>query len=401
MNEGNRIIPLTDWLRWAAVGLVWLLAACSSPAATPTATAIPPATVAPTPAATPTAPPPTPAPAAAPVQSESAGPAAAAIEVFLATAFDGAPFRGAVLAARQGQVMMRRGYGLADAEQGIANEPETRFRLGSVTKPITALAVLTLQAGGKLDVQQSVCAYLSDCPAAWQPITLHHLLSHTSGIPDLTRFADFEATKGQPSTPAQTIARFADRPLDFAPGARWDYSNSNYIVLGAVIEQVTGQSYADYVQVAIFDPLGMASSGYDHNLATLAVGYRPDGTRADFIDMSIPFAAGALYSTVDDLYTLDRALVAGALLPTALQAALFTQYAPIPDRTRTLGYGYGWIIEQQPQGTVIWHNGSIEGFSAGLARYVTPDLVIVVLSNEEQRNPQTVIDGIAAILLGR
>lgn len=401
MNAGKQIVSLAGWLRWMAVGLVWLLAACSRPAATPTATAIPPATVAPVPAATPTVSPPALAAAAATALPAIDTPDAAAIEALLATAFDGAPFRGAVLVARQGQVMLRRGYGLADAEQGIANGPETRFRLGSVTKPITALAVLTLQAAGKLDVQQSVCAYLLGCPAAWQPITLHHLLSHTAGIPDLTRFADFEATKGQPSTPAQTIARFAERPLDFAPGARWDYSNSNYIVLGAVIEQVTGRSYADYVEAAIFAPLGMASSGYDHNLDALAVGYRPDGTRADFIDMSIPYAAGALYATVDDLYTLDRALVAGALLPAELQAALFTPYAAIPDRARDLGYGYGWIIEQQPQGTVLRHNGSIEGFSAGLARYVTPDLVIVVLSNEEQRNPQTVIDGIAAILLGR
>jgi CubicO group peptidase (beta-lactamase class C family) len=400
----NRLYEIT-WLWWA-VGLLGLLAACSRPAAAPAVAPTPQATATSALAATLPATEPTPTPAATPPPAETAAPEvampeAAAIDAFLATAFDGAPFRGAVLAARAGEMILRRGYGLADAEQNIANGPETRFRLGSVTKPITALAVLTLVAADKLDVQQPVCVYLTDCPSAWQPITLHHLLSHTSGIPDLTRFANYEATKAQPSTPSETLARFSGRPLDFAPGTAWDYSNSNYIVLGAIIEQVTGQSYADYVQTAIFDPLGMASSGYDYNLDTLAVGYRPDGTRADFLDMSIPFAAGALYSTVDDLYTLDRGLVAGTLLPAEIQAGLFTPHATIPDRARTLGYGYGWIVEEGPQGTVLWHSGSIEGFSAGLARYVEPDVVIVVLSNEEQRNPQPVIDGIAAILIGQ
>ena len=206
-------------LRWVTVGLVWLSAACSSrPAVTPTATPIPPAVVTAVQATTSTLVSPTPTLA----EDTADAPETAVIEAFLATAFEGEPFRGAVLVARQGEVILRRGYGLADAEHGIANAPETRFRLGSVTKPITALAVLTLQAAGKLAVQQSVCAYLSDCPTAWQSITLHHLLSHTSGIPDFTRFPDYELSKGQPSTPTQTITRFAGRPLDCAPGTRWD-----------------------------------------------------------------------------------------------------------------------------------------------------------------------------------
>jgi CubicO group peptidase (beta-lactamase class C family) len=327
-------------------------------------------------------------------------PEAAAIDTFLQTAFEGQPFRGAVLVARQGKILFSQGYGLADAKQQIANTLQTRFRLGSLTKPITAVAVLTLQAAGKLDLRRTVCSYLADCPPAWQPITLHHLLSHTSGIPELTRLPGFEASKGQPSTPAETMARFSGLPLDFAPGNHWEYSNSNYIVLGALIEQVSGQPYERYLRAAILTPLGMNDTGYLEG-AAVAEGYRPDGRPAEFIDMSIPFAAGGLFSTVGDLYALDRALVQGNLLPAALRDAMFTVQTPFPPGEGPGGYGYGWVVEERPAGKVIWHNGNIEGFSTGMRRFVTPDLVIIILSNEERRNPNAVIEGIAAIVLGR
>ncbi|MCC6169785.1 MAG: beta-lactamase family protein [Caldilineaceae bacterium] len=324
---------------------------------------------------------------------------AEAIDALLATVYDGAPFRGAVLVAHRGAVILRRGYGQADSAAGIANTPQTRFRLGSLTKPITALAILKLQAAGRLDGTQPVCAYLAACPPGWAEITLHHLLSHTSGIPDFTRFADFPSTTGQATTPLETIARFADRPLDFAPGARWEYSNSNYIVLGVVIEQVMGQPYAAALQELLFAPLGMDDSGYDTMESGLAVGYLPDGSEAAFLHMSIPFAAGGLYAGVEDLYTLDRALMGEDLLPRDLRDQMWTAHASIPGPGPAQGYGYGWVVSEGPQGKVVGHNGSIEGFSAGLRHYLGPDLLIVALSNEERRDPNRVLDGIAAIML--
>jgi CubicO group peptidase (beta-lactamase class C family) len=339
---------------------------------------------------------------ATPCPDEAAASASAeaqAIDALLATVYDGAPLRGAVLVARQGEVVLSRGYGWADAAAGIANTPQTRFRLGSLTKPITALAILKLQAAGRLDVMQPVCTYLAECPPAWAAITLHHLLSHTSGIPDLTRFADFAATTGQATTPLETLARFANHPLDFAPGSAWDYSNSNYIVLGVVIEQVTGQTYAAHVQDALFAPLGMDNSGYDTMANGLAAGYLPDGSAAAFVHMSLPFAAGGLYSTVEDLYTLDRALLAGDVLPDDLRGQMWTAQASIPGPGPTQGYGYGWTVTEGPHGKAVGHNGSIEGFSTGLRHYLEPDLLIVALSNEERRNPNLVLDGVAAIML--
>jgi CubicO group peptidase (beta-lactamase class C family) len=325
-------------------------------------------------------------------------PALPAIDELLATLYDGQPFRGAVLAARHGELLHSKGYGLADEEQQLVNTPATRFRLGSVTKPITAIALLQLHAAGQVDLQTSVCAYLSPCPSAWSPITLHHLLSHTSGIPDFTEFPDFATTKGQPSTPRATLARFAERPLDFAPGEQWRYSNSNYIVLGLVIEQVTGKPYESVVQEQLFAPLGMTGSGYDHNLDSLAVGYLPSGAPADFLDMSIPYAAGGLYSTVEDLYRLDRALVEGRLLTPELRAAMFDVQARFIPPEPPGGYGYGWTVMERPDGVWVGHNGSIEGFSAGIWHKLDEDLLIVVLSNEERRSPLAVVEGIARLL---
>ena len=166
-------------------------------------------------------------------------------------------FTGAVLVARNGEVLLRQGYGLADRERNIPNTPQTKYRLGSITKQFTAMAILMLQAQDKLNVQDPICRYISECPITWQDITIHHLLTHTSGIPNLTDFHDYQATKATPSPPEQTIARFKDKPLGFPPGEQWSYSNSGYIVLGHIIEQASGLSYEAFLQQYIFEPLQM------------------------------------------------------------------------------------------------------------------------------------------------
>ena len=298
--------------------LVLALVGCS-PATAPTTavppTAVPTAVSEPTvePTLEPTAdplPPTTEPEAPAPAASEDAlsPETAAEIDSFLAAAYEGEPFQGAVLVARNGEVLLRKGVGMADQSASIANGPETKFRLGSLTKPFTAVAVLMLYEQGLLDIDEMICQYLVDCPPAWQAIAVHDLLAHTSGIADLTMLPDFPDFKTEPTTPLQTLARFRDLPLEFAPGERWSYSNSNYIVLSAILEQVSGQRYEAFVEEHIFAPLGMVNSGYDHNDGETATGYLPDGSAAEFIDMSLPSGAGGLYSTVDDLYRFDRAL---------------------------------------------------------------------------------------------
>ena len=306
-------------------------------------------------------------------------------------------FSGSVLIAQAGQVLVSKGYGLADQAQNLPNTPQTKFRLGSLTKQFTAVAILMLQAQGALDVQDPICNYLPDCPPAWQTITIHHLLTHTAGLPNFTDFPDYEASKQLPTTPEQTISRFQDKPLDFEPGEGWNYSNSGYIVLGLIIEQASGQPYADFLQTHIFTPLGMTSTGYEDDASQLAIGYANGATVADVIDMSIPFAAGALYSTVEDLYLWDQALATEKLLPQALLDAMFTPWAAIPE-SNGLQYGYGWLVGEQFGHQVVGHNGSIEGFAASFMRFPNEQVVIIALSNLQATNPNAISQQLAQIV---
>jgi CubicO group peptidase (beta-lactamase class C family) len=232
------------------------------------------------------------------------------IDTYVNGLVDDGTFSGSVLVAQNGEVVLTEGYGLADREQNRPNTPQTKFRLASITKQFTAMAVLILQEQGKLHVQDPICQYLSLCPAAWEAITIHHLLTHTSGIPSFTSFPDYVTSRATPSSPGQTFGRFKDMPLDFQPGEKWSYSNSGYIVLGLIIEQASGKSYEEFLHHNIFVPLQMNNSGYDHNDGSLAIGYSGgigQWRTAPYIDMSIPYAAGGLYATVEDMYRWDQA----------------------------------------------------------------------------------------------
>lgn len=329
------------------------------------------------------------------------GPAHAALlptlDQFLTEQTNANLFSGAVLVAQNGQILISKGYGMADRAHQRPNTPQTKFRLGSLTKSFTALAILQLQAQGKLNVQDPICHYLPDCPAAWQAITLHHLLTHTAGIPDLVRLPDYAQTKTIPSTPTQTIDRFKDKPLAFPPGTQWDYSNSGYIVLGVVIEQAAGKPYAAFLQDNIFTPLGLNNTGYEHEQTRLATGYADATTVAEPIAMSIPFAAGGLYSTVEDLYHWDQALSREDLLPSSLRDMLFTPYATIP-QSDGASYGYGWVISQQMGHRMIGHNGGIEGFVASLNRFPDDDVTIIMLSNRQDINPNAITHSLARMV---
>ena len=306
-------------------------------------------------------------------------------------------FSGAVLVARDGRVLVSKGYGMANLETETPNTAQTIFRLGSITKQFTATAILMLQEQGKLSVQDSICKYVADCPAAWQPVTLHHLLSHTAGMPNFTSFADYEKTMTMPTTVEGLIARFKDKPLDFQPGEKWSYSNSGYVLLGYVIEKASGQSYESFLQERIFTPLGMKSTGYEHSAKVLphrAAGYEPQGStlaNARYLDMTIPFSAGGLYSTVEDLYLWDQALYTEKLLS---RKSLDTMFTPVKNN-----YGYGWGIDTQQGIKAIAHGGGINGFVTFIARYTDAKAVIIVLCNNMRANPGAVVRDLAKMAL--
>src|SRR5579872_7096747 len=155
-------------------------------------------------------------------------------------------FMGAVLVARGNNLLLNKGYGFANLEWDIPDSPSTKFRLGSITKQFTAACILRLEEMGKLKIEDPIKKYLPDAPAAWDKITFFHLLTHTSGIPSFTSFPDYRSTEAAPTTPEKLVARFRDKPLDFEPGEKWSYSNSGYVLLGYLIEQISGQSYKDF-----------------------------------------------------------------------------------------------------------------------------------------------------------
>jgi CubicO group peptidase (beta-lactamase class C family) len=307
------------------------------------------------------------------------------VDNYMSAAVRAGNFSGSVLIARDGKVLVSRGYGKANLELGVANTPQTKFRIGSLTKQFTAMAIMILQERSKLNVRDFVCKYVPECPQAWANVTIHHLLIHTSGIPDLLALPDFEKTMGLPSPVAQTVARFKNKPLEFRPGEKFKYSNSGYVLLGYIIERVTLQSYETFVKENIFEPLRMTNSGSDHNeqiIKDRAAGYTKRGgalINAQYIDMSIPTGGGSLYSTVEDLFLWDRALNTEKLLTKKSLAIMFTPYA-----TADWGDGaaYGWFIgRDKANHRYMGFLGGINGFAAQIMRYPDSEVLVVVLSN--------------------
>ncbi len=288
-------------------------------------------------------------------------------------------FMGAVLVAQDGKILLDKGYGFANLEWEIPNSPATKFRLGSITKQFTAASILLLEERGKLKVEDPVKKYMPDAPAAWDKVTIFHLLTHTSGIPSFTSFPEYQSTEATPSTPEKLVARFREKPLEFEPGEKWNYSNSGYVLLGYLIEKISGQSYSEFVQQNIFTPLGMKDSGYDSHSAVIArraAGYSrtPNGqVNAGYLDMSIPFSAGALYSTTEDLLRWEQGLFGGKVLSAASLTKMTTPFKQ--------DYAFGLGVSTKNGRKVIEHGGGIEGFNTQLTYYPGGKLVVVVLAN--------------------
>jgi len=307
-------------------------------------------------------------------------------------------FSGAVLLARDGQPIVSRGYGMANIELDVPNTPQTVFRLGSVTKQFTGMAIVLLQERGKLHVNDPICKYLSDCPQAWQPITIKNLLTHTAGIPNYTEFPDFAKTAAAETTASEMTGRFRDKPLQFALGEKFAYSNSGYYLLGTIIERTSGKSYADFLQENIFAPLGMKQSGYDNPVRIIknrAAGYArtSDGLiNAAPISMSTAYAAGALYSTIEDLLLWDQALYTEKLVSRKSLEEAFTPFKS--------NYGYGWSIGKRFDRQVIAHGGGIFGFSTNITRFPTDRVTVIVLSNMEGAPSGEIANSLAAIVFG-
>ena len=316
-------------------------------------------------------------------------------------------FNGAVLVAENAKVIFKKGYGMANMEWNIPVDTDTRFRLGSITKQFTSMLILQLVQEGKIKVEGKLTDYLPDYRKdTGDRITIHQLLNHTSGIPSYTGLPNFfQEISRNPYSVSDFVKKFASGDLEFEPGTKWNYNNSGYFLLGALIERVTGKPYEQVLKERIFDPVGMKNTGYDHHetiLAKRAAAYekRPGGfINAPYLDMSLPYAAGSLYSTVEDLYLWDQALYTDTLLSAQLKELMF--------KPGLSNYAYGWIVRKAPLGpqgepvTIIEHGGGINGFNTVITRMPESKNLIVLLNNTGGTKLQDMTQRIASILFGK
>ena len=291
-------------------------------------------------------------------------------------------FSGFVLVTQRGEPVYAKGFGLADRDARATPNADTTFRVGSVTKQFTAAAILKLQEQGKLSVKDTVRQHLPDYPATGDEITLHHLLTHTAGVWSYTSDVDWmDNAGGKAHTTAQMLALFKDRPLEFEPGEKFSYSNSGYVLLGAIVEAVSGTTYPEYVHKELFAVAGLSRTTYGdvESLGNVAKGYSTGLDEklepAKPIDMSTPHAAGAIRSTANDLAKWHAALSGDTVLSAKSKEQLY--------RSEKAGYAYGWMVSKADGRTRISHGGGIHGFATFYARLVEDDIVVVAWTNHE------------------
>jgi CubicO group peptidase (beta-lactamase class C family) len=311
----------------------------------------------------------------------------------------------AVIVVKNGKVVFRKGYGMANLELGVPVEPDMVFRLGSITKQFTAVAILMLAEQGKLSLADEITKFLPDYPTKGHKITVEHLLTHTSGIKSYTSMPEWLALWRRDTTVKELIDLFKDQPMDFAPGEKWSYNNSGYFLLGAIIEKASGQIYQDFVEKNLFAPLGMKHSYYDNTSRIIprrVTGYSKgsEGYRnAAYLSMFQPFAAGSLISSVDDLALWDAALYTDNLVKQESLKRAWT--SSLLNNKRPAHYGYGWALSSYQDRALIEHGGGINGFATYALRVPEERTYVAILTNRDWMSPGLVAFKIAALTIGK
>lgn len=310
-----------------------------------------------------------------------------------------------VLISRQGKIIYKKAFGMANVELNVPMQANHVFRIGSIAKQFTAIAILQLMEQGKLNLQDEITRFIPGYRVQGETITIENLLTHTSGIRDYTSIKDSVQRFKTDFTPMQMISYFQNQPMRFAPGTRYEYSNSNYFLLGYIIEKITGKTYPQYLQSNFFQPLGMTSSFYAHD--TLIINNRAAGytkgekeiENATAISMTQPYAAGSILSTVEDLFKWQQAIQSYKLVKKETLEKAFTRYKLV--NGKEINYGYGWrfgFIQQSPS---IWHGGLINGFMTMAMYLPKEDVYVVVLSNCDCNSPERTTAKLAALAIAK
>ncbi|MEE9373707.1 MAG: serine hydrolase [Saprospiraceae bacterium] len=310
-----------------------------------------------------------------------------------------------VLISKKGKILFRKSYGLANIELQVPMKPENVFELGSITKQFTSVAILMLEEQGKLSVKDKITKYIPDYPSDNKTITIHHLLNHTSGIKSYTSMPSFLKMARQDMTPTEIIDVFKNEPMDFDPGEQFLYNNSGYILLGYIIEKVSGISYEEYVETNFFEKIGMGSSYYGkmkQMIPNRAAGYQPKGDgyqNADYLSLTLPYAAGSLMSTVDDMLKWQNAINNNTFITrSSLNKAINGSQL---NSGENIEYGYGWINGNINGSSHVSHGGGIFGYTTSGIYFPKEDVYVIGLTNCTCKNIGDITMKIGAMAIGK
>lgn len=318
------------------------------------------------------------------------------LNVFTDKAGPGAVF----LVAKEGQIVYQKAFGKANLELDADMRTDHIFQIGSITKQFTAVAILMLEQEGKIDLNSSISKYIQDYPSG-DKITLHHLLAHTSGIKDFTKMKSLQLIAQKDLSPKEVIDFFKNEPVDFEPGTKFEYNNSGYVILGHIIELVSGETYENYIQKHLFEKAGMTDSRYASDIAIIknrAYGYRKKDNayvNKGRISFTIPFSSGALMATVQDMLKWQNALNSNLLLDKKTAKKAFTKKSL--NNGQTIDYGYGWHLLELDGIATREHGGSIFGFKSMGVYMPVEDIYVIGFSNCDCNSPTQLTRDIASV----
>lgn len=340
-------------------------------------------------------------------QTPTAKQIVAKVDKYMNAAVKFEKFSGSILIARNGVPVVTRSYGMANYELKVPNTSKTVFQIGSASKQFTAMAIMQLKERGKLNLNDQICKHLEDCPAAWQPITIHQLLTHTSGIVGFSTLPDWDERISVSSyTRTGFVKEFRDLPLQFVPGEKYTYSNSGYYLLGLIIERISGKSYKEFLSENIFVPLGMKSSNYNEHpelIPNRATGYYwelDSFISAPNENLVLSFASSGVYTTVEDLLLWDKALYTEKLVSRKSLNEIFTPFTKEAPEGDQYSYGYGWNIGKKFDRQSISHSGRHNGFKAYILRFPSERVTVLVQGNSDRANATRTGTNLAAIVFG-
>ena len=309
-----------------------------------------------------------------------------------------------ILVAKQGKTIYRNAFGMANLELQVPMKPENVFELGSITKQFTSVSILMLMEQGKLSLNDKLSKFIENYPKG-NEITVHQLLNHTSGIRSYTNMESFRSKARTDLEPMELINVFKDEPMDFEPGSRYEYNNSAYIILGYIIEKLSGMSYEDYIEKNIFQKIGMTNSYYgskEQMIPNRASGYQPNETgynNAEYLSMTLPYAGGSLMSTVDDMLKWEQAIHHNTFISKSSTKLAFTNTTT--NDGSPIYYGYGFSIDEINGTPSIEHGGGIFGYATYGVYVPSEDLYAIVLTNSNGNSPTDITVEIAALALGK